>query len=158
MSCPYYWWNNHYACRKSGKDVNEDTYYKYCRNYDYDDCPIYKGKLPSDSGNCYLSTACIEAMNLPDDCYELTILRRFRDEYVLSTEAGKRDISHYYTVAPLIVSRIKHEADAKEIFGDIYVSLIIPCVELISTGKNTEAYRLYKSYSTELEQKYLELY
>ena len=34
MSCPFYWYNHHYACRKSGKDVNEDTYYKYCRNYD----------------------------------------------------------------------------------------------------------------------------
>lgn len=43
MSCPFYWYNRHYACRKSGKDVNEDTYDKYCRNYDYDDCPIYKG-------------------------------------------------------------------------------------------------------------------
>ena len=29
MSCPYYWWNNHYACRKSGKDVNEDAYSRY---------------------------------------------------------------------------------------------------------------------------------
>ena len=45
MSCPFYWYNHHYACRKSGKDVNEDTYYKYCRNYDYDDCPIYKQRL-----------------------------------------------------------------------------------------------------------------
>ena len=26
MSCPYYWWNNHYACRKSGKDVNDIVY------------------------------------------------------------------------------------------------------------------------------------
>lgn len=28
MSCPFYWYNHHYACWKSGKDVNEDTYYK----------------------------------------------------------------------------------------------------------------------------------
>lgn len=26
MSCPYYWYNNHYACRKTEKDVNEDIY------------------------------------------------------------------------------------------------------------------------------------
>ena len=26
MSCPHYWWNNHYACRKSGKDVNDIVY------------------------------------------------------------------------------------------------------------------------------------
>ena len=69
MSCPFYWYNHHYACRKSGKDVNEDTYYKYCRNYDYDDCPIYKG---NDSGGCFLTSACTEARGLPDDCRELT--------------------------------------------------------------------------------------
>lgn len=27
MSCPFYWYNHHYACRKTGQDVNEDTYY-----------------------------------------------------------------------------------------------------------------------------------
>ena len=76
MSCPFYWYNHHYACRKSGKDVNEDTYDKYCRNYDYDDCPIYKG---NDSGGCFLTSACTEARGLPDDCHELTVLRSFRD-------------------------------------------------------------------------------
>ena len=155
MSCPYYWWNNHYACRKSGKDVNEDTYYKYCRNYDYDDCPIYKGKLPSDSGNCYLSTACIEAMNLPDDCYELNLLRQFRDNYVLATEEGKKDIAHYYAVAPVIVSKIKLARDSQETLSRIYSTLIIPCVNLIEAGKLSEAYTLYKEFSTELEKEYL---
>lgn len=72
MSCPFYWYNHHYACRKTGQDVNEDTYYKYCRNYDYDDCPIYKG---NDSGGCFLTSACTEARGLPDDCHELTVLR-----------------------------------------------------------------------------------
>lgn len=34
MSCPYYWYDNHYACRKSGKDVNEDIYCKiFCENW-----------------------------------------------------------------------------------------------------------------------------
>ena len=155
MSCPYYWWNNHYACRKSGKDVNEDTYYKYCRNYDYDDCPIYKGKLPSDSGNCYLSTACIEAMNLPDDCYELSLLRQFRDNYVLATEEGKKDIAHYNAVAPVIVSKIKLARDSQETLSRIYSALIVPCVNLIEAGKLSEAYVRYREFSTELEKKYL---
>ena len=54
MSCPYYWYDNHYACRKTGKDVNEDVYYKFCKNYDYDDCPIYKGQ---DTSGCFLTSA-----------------------------------------------------------------------------------------------------
>ena len=86
MSCPFYWYNHHYACRKTGQDVNEDTYYKYCRNYDYDDCPIYKG---NDSGGCFLTSACTEARGLPDDCHELTVLRSFRDGYLRSQPEGE---------------------------------------------------------------------
>lgn len=42
MSCPYYYFDHDYCCRKTGERVNEDIYYKYCKRYDYDDCPIYK--------------------------------------------------------------------------------------------------------------------
>ena len=92
MSCPFYWYNHHYACRKTGQDVNEDTYYKYCRNYDYDDCPIYKG---NDSGGCFLTSACTEARGLPDDCHELTVLRAFRDGYLRSQPEGEAEIAEY---------------------------------------------------------------
>lgn len=44
MSCPYYKYDHGYACAKCGKNVNEDIYWKYCRNYDYGDCPWYKSK------------------------------------------------------------------------------------------------------------------
>lgn len=97
MSCPYYWYNQHFACRKTGKDVNEDTYYKYCRNYDYSDCPIYKGQ---DSSGCFLTSACVEAKGLPDDCSELSVLRHFRDSYLAGIEEGKAEICEYYHVAP----------------------------------------------------------
>ena len=108
MSCPFYWYNHHYACRKSGKDVNEDTYDKYCRNYDYDDCPIYKG---NDSGGCFLTSACTEARGLPDDCHELTVLRSFRDGYLRSQPEGEAEIAEYYAVAPKIVDAIRSKAD-----------------------------------------------
>lgn len=155
MSCTYYWWNNHYACRKSGKDVDEDTYYKYCRNYDYGDCPIYKGKLPSESGNCYLTTACVVAKGLPDDCLELTTLRHFRDSFVLSSQEGKEDIAHYYSVAPKIVSEIEKRSNSEEIFSNIYNELVCPCVDLISRGALADAYIYYKKYSLMLESTYV---
>lgn len=44
MACPYYKYDHGYACVKSGGNVNEDTYCKYCRGYDYCDCPWYKEK------------------------------------------------------------------------------------------------------------------
>ena len=155
MSCTYYWWNNHYACRKSGKDVDEDTYYKYCRNYDYGDCPIYKGKLPSENGNCYLTSACVEAKGLPDDCDELTTLRHFRDSYLAASKEGQLDIEHYYKVAPSIVSEIKNTENSAEILNEIYNALVLPCVELIKSGSLPKAYDHYKKYTLKLESIYL---
>lgn len=152
MSCPYYWYNYHYACRKSGKDVNEDTYYKYCRNYDYDDCPIYKG---NDTSGCYLTSACVEAKGLPDDCHELTVLRSFRDGYLRTTATGGADICEYYHTAPAIVEKIHALPNAKDIFDQIYLELVLPCVEMIESGKNEEAYATYKNYTRKLQAQYI---
>lgn len=153
MSCPYYWYNyNSYACRKSGKDVNEDIYYKYCRNYDYDDCPIYKG---NDSSGCFLTSACVEARGLADDCRELTVLRAFRDSYMRTTSTGASDICEYYHTAPAIVEKIKSLPNATEIFDRIYQELVLPCVALIDCGKNQEAYDAYRGYVKKLQKMYL---
>lgn len=153
MSCPFYWYNHHYACRKSGKDVNEDTYYKHCRNYDYDDCPIYKG---NDSSGCFLTSACTEARGLPDDCHELTVLRSFRDGYLRSQPEGEAEIAEYYAVAPKIVDAIRSKADAVEAFDAIYRELVEPCVAMIERGENVEAHALYRSYVLRLKKHYIE--
>lgn len=152
MSCPYYYWNNHYACRKTGKDVNEDTYYKYCRNYDYDDCPIYKG---NDTSGCYLTSACVEAKGMADNCHELTVLRAFRDGYMRSISGGDADICEYYHTAPAIVEKIKALPNAKDIFDQIYAELVLPCVALIESGKNADAYTKYKEYTKSLQLQYI---
>ena len=153
MSCPYYWYNYHYACRKSGKDVNEDTYDKYCKNYNYGDCPIYKG---NDTSGCFLTSACVEAKGLPDDCNELMTLRRFRDGYMRSQPNGAADICEYYHTAPVIVERIKQLPNASDVFEAIYSELVIPCVSLIESGKNREAYIKYRNYTKKLQQQYIE--
>lgn len=152
MSCPYYWWNYHYACRKSGKDVNEDTYSKYCKNYDYGDCPIYKG---NDTSGCFLTSACVEAKGLPDNCYELTTLRTFRDEYLMNQECGECEIHHYYFVAPTIVENIRKSGHAQKIFEKIYMELVLPCVKMIELSDLDGAHKLYHNYVLALEKQYL---
>ena len=152
MSCPYYWYNNHYACRKSEKDVNEDIYYKYCRNYDYGDCPIYKGQ---DSTGCFLTSACVEAKGLPDDCHELSILRSFRDGYLSSLPGGREEVAEYYFIAPQIVAAIKDRANAPAIFNSIYEKLVCPCVEMIERGENENAHKLYRDSVRQLQTQYL---
>ena len=141
MGCPYYWYNSHYACRKTGKDVNEDTYYKYCRDYDYESCPIYKGQ---ESSGCFLTSACVEAKGLPDDCYELMTLRKFRDNYLRNLAKGPDEIAEYYFIAPQIVSAIKRRPDALIVFNYIYEKLVMPCVNMIGCGENEQAHILYR--------------
>lgn len=152
MSCKYYYWDGDYYCSRTKERVDEDWYYKYCRNYDYDDCPIYKGQYSS--GGCYLTSACVEAKGLPDDCPELTTLRRFRDTWLANQPGGKEEIQHYYQVAPAIVAAIQTKENAKEIFDDIYRSLILPCVTLIQEGKMDETWKLYRETTEKLQAQY----
>ena len=42
MACPYYKYDHGYACIKLGDNVNETIYCRYCRDYSYSDCPVYK--------------------------------------------------------------------------------------------------------------------
>lgn len=154
MSCPYYTWRSDYYCMKSGNYVKEDIYYKHCRNYDYDYCPIYKGQ-PASSGGCYLTSACVEAMGLPDDCMELTTLRNFRDNWLANQPGGKEEIQRYYEVAPGIVAAIQTKETAKKIFADIYSGLVRPCVVLIQDRRMNEAWTLYRDTTERLKSDYL---
>lgn len=154
MSCTYYHWNGGYACRKTGKGVDEDTYYKYCRNYDYRDCPIYKGENSSSSSGCFLTSACTEAKGLPDDCCELTTLRNFRDTYLKGRENGENDIVEYYDKAPLIVAKIKKQTNSEKEFERIYNELVLPCVKHIENNSFEEAYNHYADYFNDLKKKY----
>lgn len=155
MGCPYYCWNYHYACQKSGekKDVNEDVYSKYCSGYDYYDCPIYKGD--SSSGGCFLTSACVEAKGLADDCRELTVLRDFRDNWLRAQPIGEMEVAEYYRIAPPIVEKIKARDDAVSVFESIYNELVLPCVAFIDNGKNEEAYALYKKLTQSFATQYL---
>ena len=158
MSCNYYHWDHGYACYKTGKNVNDDIYHKYCSNgyYDYSECPIYKSQSNSSSdSSCFLTSACVVAMGLPDDCYELTTLRNYRDTYLKNTEGGQRDICKYYEVAPRIVEEINKHDDAVSIWHRIYDELVMPCVKLIEAGQNAEARKAYTEYTKTLELSYL---
>lgn len=155
--CKYYYYDSGYCCelqkrKTESSSIDDDTVHRYCWGYNYSECPLYKSENDS-SGPCFLTSACVEAKGLPDDCYELTTLRRFRDEYMKQQENGKCEITHYYLIAPAIVDRIKSSADSQRIFEKIYEDLIIPCVRLIERGDYEQAHRKYREYVMMLERK-----
>lgn len=145
-----------------GSQRESDGYIEYeeYREYSCDsgssrcqNCPYYGGN--GGSSGCFVTTACIRAKNLPDDCYELETLRRFRDTYVKLQPTGKDDIALYYANAPLIVKRISELPNANEIFLALYQELVLPCVNLIDKEEYAKAYELYLNITLQLKNKYV---
>lgn len=68
--------------------------------------PIIPPEKDKDKRLCLLTTACVRARGLGDDCIELQTLRTFRDEYVKGLPGGQEAIREYYEIAPAIVRAI----------------------------------------------------
>lgn len=150
--CEIRGWGGNAYCLKKDNYVDNSTYDDYCNTYHFDDCPIYKGES---GGGCYLTTACVNTKNLPDDCRELTVLRSFRDGYLVNQPDGKAEVQEYYRTAPKIVEIIDHQNNRDEIYEDLYSNVIVPCVKLIEQGNNTEAHDKYKKMVKDLEKKFM---
>ena len=158
MSCSYYkdrggMFSFQPYCYKKEDYVNTDMFDKYCKGYYYSDCPIYKGGSDSSDG-CYLTSACVYAKGLPDDCHELTVLRGYRDGWLRTAPEGEALIEQYYKEAPRIVSNINERSDQKSIYEKIYEEVVCPCVEYIENNEMKEALQLYKNMVLDLKKKY----
>ena len=104
---------------------------------------------------CYITTAVCKSLNKPDDCYELNLLREYRDQYLMGTKDGEILVKEYYNIAPTIVKRIDRSPDASEIYADIWEKYLKPCVRLIEAGEQEECRELYTKMVRSLEKKYL---
>ena len=116
---------------------------------------LFSDPEPEQDEGCFLTTACTAARNLPDDCYELQTLRKYRDSYLNGFAEGIAAVNNYYDIAPKIVSAIDALPEANEIWKNVYNDLVLPCIKLIEDGNNEEAYTVYRDYTFNLADKYL---
>lgn len=100
---------------------------------------------------CFITTAVCEMQAKPDDCYELTQFRKFRDEWLLQQADGERIIQRYYQIAPLILEAINKQSDSKEIFTSINDNYLVPCLKLIEEQRYAECKKLYMRMVEKLE-------
>lgn len=107
------------------------------------------------NGFCYITTAVCRYQGKPDDCYELTVLRRYRDTYLLSSEEGRRLVGEYYDTAPYLVKVLEMCADMREIYDELYRVYLSPCVSYIEQKKYEECKRVYIDMVRGLQAKYL---
>lgn len=122
----------------------------------YGCCPKCGSTRSSEaSGSCFITTACVVSKGLPDDCYELTTLRTWRDKLEAEDKVLAEKVKDYYTYAPKIVAKINSLENSKEIYNEIYEKLVLKTVELLNENKIPEAAEHYLKFYLSLKEKYL---
>lgn len=144
----------------SSNGSNSKGYCSYYGSYVYpSDTCSHETSSGSSGGGCYLTTACVKAKGLPDDCFELEVLRYFRDNWLMNQPNGSEDIKEYYKIAPEIVAGVNKCENSNEVWNDVY-NEISECVSLITDDANNEnnmieAYKKYKKMTETLKEKYI---
>lgn len=94
-------------------------------------------------GGCYITTATCEEYGKPDDCYELTAFRKFRDSWLQFQPDGKQLIARYYKTAPIVVEWINKQSNRSEIYHRLNNEYLSKCLSYIENGKYEECKRKY---------------
>ena len=106
------------------------------------------------NSGCFITTAVCENFGKPDDCFELTTFRNFRDGWLIAQPDGKSLIAEYYAVAPRIVANINRTANPAKIYETIREKYLAPCLNFILRGDNLACKKLYVEMVTELKKIY----
>lgn len=104
---------------------------------------------------CYITTAVCKTFDKPDDCYELTLLRNYRDTYLSSLPGGREMIQEYYDVAPSVVKHIAQRENADEIYCSIWNNYLSPCIQMIEEGQNDACRDKYEEMVRTLRGEYM---
>lgn len=104
---------------------------------------------------CYITTAVCESLGKDQDCYELKLLKEYRDQYLNVTPEGHALIEEYYDIAPTIVKRMDKQADRDRVYRELYEKYLRDCVEDIERGEYERCGRKYQEMVVELKGRYM---
>lgn len=132
--------------REDAKKTNIHTYTDKVFLYDDNENKMEKKSL---FDNCYLTLACIKhyLTEFSYNCYELTMLKWFIDNFVL-----EEDIEHYYSIAPVIVNSVNEFPNSDLVYKYIYEDVVDYCVKAIENGDYINAYDRYRDSISNLEE------
>lgn len=108
----------------------------------------------SSKSSCFITSAVCESFGKSNDCYELTVFREFRDNWLIKQADGKALIREYYRVAPHIVEQIKFSPNAREIYIKIWEQYLRPCLYYIEKGDNLHCKKMYVAMVNYLRKKF----
>ncbi len=145
MSCSYYKFSSSlfggdYWCAKNDCRVDEETYRKYCRDYNYSSCPIFR---KVDSSGCFITTIVCDILKKPDDDKIMKNLRYFRDN-VLSQNSNNDDILKVYdNIGPVIADKLIKDNDRTKMADGLYNNALVLISEQIEKKDYTKAINNY---------------
>jgi hypothetical protein len=97
----------------------------------------------SQPSNCFLTTACCELVGLEDNCFELSVLRRYRDEVLPILPGGKAEIALYYALAPAVLAKLRGRRAERDLLR-LYWTHILPCVAMAWLGFRQPTRKRYR--------------
>lgn len=100
------------------------------------------GYVPKNSKGCFVTTAVMSHLNSPDDCYELQVLRSFRDDYLLKSVNGENLVESYYDKSPRLLDIINN-TEAENIHEYLYVNYIKIIIKYIENHSYQDATKKY---------------
>lgn len=148
MSCTYYRWNGgsffgDYWCDKKDVRVYDDDYYKYCRDYNYSECPIYKQS--SSSGGCFITTITCNILGNEDNCKVLSNIRFLREEILKKDEKYLEILMDYDYIGPLIACAIDRDSEKTEMAKKLYQDVLMPVSTFIEQKNYEKAITKYQT-------------
>lgn len=111
-------------------------------------------KTESSSSGCFITTAVCRTLKKPDNCYELTAFRSFRDKWLYKQPGGKELIEEYYRIAPPIVGIIDSLPDSASIYQSIWKKYLTPCLQYIESGQFEKCKTSYITMVNTLKTQY----
>lgn len=103
--------------------------------------------------DCYLTSACVAHAGLTDDCHELTVMRAFRDEFLMLSAPGVAIVSRYYRHAPSLLSAIRSSPASGEIMEWI-LQEVKKTIEHFENGRRCKALETYLDMIIALETEF----
>lgn len=104
---------------------------------------------------CYVTTAVCKALHKPQNCPELSAMKRYRDDYMLHQENGEQMVLEYYDIAPTIVKRIEKEAEPEAKYQYLWEHYLRFCLAMIEAGQYEECKEKYTEMVEELRKQYI---
>lgn len=100
-----------------------------------------------------MTAACLVALGLADanECYEVCLLRLFRNEYVAKLADGPHVILDYRRKSPRILRAIEGLEDPREAYLCIHERWLVRGLGFVANGRWDEAYAVYREMHRALE-------